>query len=96
MKLKRIGVDLAKNVFQVHGVDSHEQVKLRKQVKRKEMLNCFRQIEPCVVAMEACGGAHYWARELGKLGHEVKLMAPQFVKPYVKSGKNEKNGVRHD
>src|SRR5262249_40610200 len=91
MKLKRIGVDLAKEVFQVHGVDSHEQVKLRKQVKRRDLLNVFRQIEPCLVAMEACGSAHYWARELRKLGHEVKLIAPKFVKPYVKSGKNDAN-----
>lgn len=91
MKLKRIGVDLAKNVFQVHGVDSHEQVKLRKQVKRQQMLHVFRQVEPCVVAMEACGSAHYWAQELKKLGHEVRLIAPQFVKPYVKSGKNDAN-----
>jgi len=91
MKLKRIGVDLAKAVFQLHGVDSHEQVKLRKQVKRGGMLNVFRQMEPCLVAMEACGSAHYWARELRKLGHEVRLIAPQFVKPYVKSGKNDAN-----
>lgn len=91
MKLKRIGVDLAKHVFQLHGVDSHEQVKLKKQVKRQDMLNVFRQIEPCLVAMEACGSAHYWARELRKLGHDVKLIAPQFVKPYVKSGKNDAN-----
>lgn len=91
MKLKRIGVDLAKQVFQVHGVDSHEQVKCRKQLKRSQMLDFFRQLEPCVVAMEACGSAHYWARELGKQGHEVRLIAPQFVKPYVKSGKNDAN-----
>ncbi|MGH8457927.1 MAG: IS110 family transposase [Nevskiales bacterium] len=91
MKLKRIGVDLAKQIFQVHGVDSHEQVKCRKQLKRSQMLDFFRQLEPCLVAMEACGGAHYWARELGKLGHEVRLIAPQFVKPYVKSGKNDAN-----
>src|SRR5687768_13063786 len=91
MKLKRIGVDLAKDVFQIHGVDSHEQVKLRRQVKRHQMLHVFRQVEPCVVAMEACGSAHYWARELKKLGHEVRLIAPQFVKPYVKSGKNDAN-----
>lgn len=92
MKLKRIGVDLAKSVFQVHGVDSHEQVKIRKQLKRSQMLDFFRQIEsPCVVAMEACGGAHYWGRELMKLGHEVRLISPQFVKPYVKSGKNDAN-----
>lgn len=91
MKLKRIGVDLAKQVFQVHGVDSHEQVKCRKQLKRSQMLDFFRQLEPCLVAMEACGSAHYWARELIKLGHEVRLIAPQFVKPYVKSGKNDAN-----
>jgi transposase len=72
-------------------VDSHEQVKLKKQVKRQEMLTVFRQIEPCVVAMEACGSAHYWARELRRLGHEVRLIAAQFVKPYVKSGKNDAN-----
>lgn len=91
MKLKRIGIDLAKSVFQVHGVDSHEQVTLKKRLKRNEMLDCFRQIEPCIIAMEACGSAHYWARELEKLGHQTKLIAPQFVKPYVKSGKNDAN-----
>jgi transposase len=91
MKLKRIGVDLAKQVFQVHGVDSHEQVQCRKQLKRAQMLDFFRKLEPCLVAMEACGGSHYWARELIKLGHQVRLIAPQFVKPYVKSGKNDAN-----
>ena len=92
MKLKRIGVDLAKSVFQVHGVDSHEQVQVRKQLRRSQMLDFFRQVEsPCVVAMEACGSAHYWGRELIKLGHEVRLISPQFVKPYVKSGKNDAN-----
>ena len=58
------------------------------------MLDFFRQLEPCVVAMEACGSAHYWARELGKLGHEVRLIAPQFVKPYVKGGKNDANDAQ--
>ena len=91
MKLKRIGIDLAKQVFQIHGVDSHEQVTCRKQLKRSQMLNFFRQLEPCLVAMEACGSSHYWARELRALGHEVRLIAPQFVKPYVKSGKNDAN-----
>ena len=76
----------------MHGVDSHEQVKVRKQLKRSQMLDFFRQVEsPCVVAMEACGSAHYWGRELIKLGHEVRLISPQFVKPYVKSGKNDAN-----
>uniref|UniRef100_UPI00406D3566 IS110 family transposase n=1 Tax=Azotobacter sp. NL3 TaxID=3083257 RepID=UPI00406D3566 len=91
MKLKRIGVDLAKQVFQIHGVDSHEQAVCRKQLKRSQMLDFFRQLEPCTVAMEACGSSHYWARELRVLGHEVRLIAPQFVKPYVKSGKNDAN-----
>jgi transposase len=76
----------------VHGVDSHERVQVRKQLKRNQMLDFFRQVEsPCVVAMEACGSAHYWGRELIKLGHEVRLIGPQFVKPYVKSGKNDAN-----
>ena len=89
MKLKRIGVDLAKQVFQLHGVDSHEQVKCRRQLKRAQMLEFFRRLEPCLVAMEACGSAHYWARELRQLGHEVRLIAPQFVKPYVKGDKHD-------
>ncbi|RPM91486.1 IS110 family transposase, partial [Pseudomonas aeruginosa] len=71
MKLKRIGVDLAKQVFQVHGVDSHEQVACRKQIKRSGLLDFFRQLEPCRVVMEACGGSHYWAREFRALGHDV-------------------------
>lgn len=91
MKLKRIGIDLAKNVFQVHGVDHHERVRLKKQVKRAALLALFRQIEPALVAMEACAGAHYWGRELARLGHRVVLIAPQFVKPYLKSGKNDAN-----
>src|SRR5690606_36790066 len=91
MKLKRIGVDLAKQVFQVHGVDSHEQVICRKQLKRSGLLDFFRQLEPCLVVMEACGGSHYWAREFQALGHDVRLIAPQFVKPYVKGGKNVAN-----
>lgn len=91
MKLKRIGVDLAKQVFQVHGVDSHEQVACRKQIKRSGLLDFFRQLEPCRVVMEACGGSHYWAREFRALGHDVRLIAPQFVKPYVKGGKNDAN-----
>ena len=82
--------NLAKSVFQVHDVDSHERVLVRKQLKRSQMLDFFRQIEaPCVVAMEACGSSHYWGRELIQLGHEVRLISAQFVKPYVKSGKND-------
>lgn len=91
MKLKRIGVDLAKQVFQLHGVDSHEQVVCRKQVRRSGLLDFFRQLEPCLVVMEACGSAHHWAREFRALGHDVRLIAPQFVKPYVKGNKNDAN-----
>lgn len=91
MNIKRIGLDLAKQVFQVHGVDSHEQPVLRKKLKREQMLAFFRDLPPCLIGMEACSGAHYWARELQKLGHTVKLIAPQFVKPYVKANKNDAN-----
>lgn len=91
MNIKRIGIDLAKYVFQLHGVDSHEQPVLRKKLKRDQMLAFFRNLPPCLIGMEACSSAHYWARELEKLGHTVKLMAPQFVKPYVKSNKNDAN-----
>lgn len=91
MNIKRIGIDLAKQVFQLHGVDNHEKVVLRKQLSRTKMLVYFQSLAPCLIGMEACGSSHYWARELQKLGHTVKLMAPQFVKPYVKSNKNDAN-----
>jgi transposase len=91
MNIKRIGIDLAKQVFQVHGVDGQEKPVLRKQLRRTQMLGFFQKLPPCLIGMEACGSAHYWARELQKLGHTVKLMAPQFVKPYVKSNKNDAN-----
>ena len=74
MNIIRVGVDLAKQVFQVHGVDDHEKVVLRKQFRRAQLLDYFKKLPPCLIGMEACGGAHYWARELQKLGHEVKLM----------------------
>ncbi len=91
MNITRIGIDLAKQVFQVHGVDRSGKVLVRKQLRRAQLLNYFRKLTPCLIGMEACGSSHYWARELGKLGHDVRLMAPQFVKPYVKSGKNDAN-----
>ena len=79
MNIKRIGLDLAKQVFQLHGVDSHEQPVLRKKLKREHMLPYFRDLPACLIGMEACSSAHYWARELQKLGHTVKLMAPKFA-----------------
>lgn len=91
MKIKRIGLDLAKQVFQVHGVDGEDRVVLKRQLRRQQMLAFFSKIEPCLIGMEACGGAHYWGRELMKFGHTVRLMAPQHVKPYVKGNKNDMN-----
>ena len=91
MNVKRIGIDLAKQVFQLHGVDYNEKVVLKKQLTRTKMLTYFQSLPPCLIGMEACGSAHYWARELQQLGHTVKLMAPQFVKPYVKGNKNDSN-----
>ena len=89
MQITAIGIDLAKNVFQVHGVDTAGKTCLRKQVKRDQMANFFANLSPCLIGMEACGSAHFWARKLEALGHTVKLMAPQFVKPYVKTNKND-------
>lgn len=93
MKLMRIGVDLAKNVFQIHGVDSHEKPVWRQRLTRERWLQTmFEKIEPgCEIGMESCGGAHHWARQLEARGFRVKLIAPQFVKPYVKSNKNDAN-----
>lgn len=89
MKTVTIGIDLAKEVFAIHGVDTHGKVILRKQLRRNKMALFFTNLEPCLIGMEACGSAHYWARKLESLGHKVKLMAPQFVKPYVKTNKND-------
>ena len=89
MKITTIGLDVAKNVFQVHGVDAAGEILVRRALRRGQMLVFFGKIEPCLVGMEACGTSHYWARELGRLGHEVKLMPPAYVKPYVKRGKTD-------
>ncbi|MDO9388429.1 MAG: IS110 family transposase, partial [Methylotenera sp.] len=89
MKITTIGIDLAKEMFQIHGVDTHGKAVLRKQLRRSEMAKFFSNLEPCLIGMEACGSAHHWARKLGEYGHTVKLMAPQFVKPYVKTNKND-------
>jgi len=84
MELTTIGIDLAKNVLQVHGADGKGKVVLKKQLKRHQVLAFFANLTPCLVGMEACGSAHYWARKLQTLGHTVKLMAPQYVKAFVK------------
>jgi transposase len=90
-KISVIGLDLAKNVFQVHGVDEGGFPIVKKKLRRKDLLRFFAKAEPCLVGMEACGGAHYWAREISKFGHDVKMMAPAFVKPYLKANKNDAN-----
>lgn len=84
-----IGLDLAKSVFQVHGVDAQGQVVLRRRLTRRQVLKLFEKLPACLVGMEACASSHHWARELTVLGHEVKLMPAQYVKPYVKRGKND-------
>ncbi len=84
-----IGVDLAKNVFQVHGVDVEGGVVFRRQLRRSQVLPFFGKQAPCLVGMEACATAHHWAREIASLGHEVRLMPPRYVKPYVKRNKND-------
>lgn len=89
MKLTTIGIDLAKNVFQVHGADDTGRAVLRKQLKRAQMLPFFARLAPCRIGLEACGSAHYWARKLQGLGHTVQLIAPQYVKPFVKRNKND-------
>lgn len=89
MKITTIGIDLAKEVFQVHGVDKHGKVLLRKRLSRGKVAKFFVKIEPCLIGMEACGSSHHWARKLGEFGHTIKLMSPQFVKTYVKTNKND-------
>src|SRR6478672_4160619 len=92
-ELMRIGVDLAKNVFQVHGVDRREHAVWRKRLQRDRWLQAIAEVAPpdCEIGMESCGGSHHWARQLQARGFRVKLIAPQFVKPYVKSNKNDAN-----
>jgi transposase len=86
-----LGIDLAKNVVCIHGVDVHGNVVIKKRLARQKVLPFVAQLSPCLIGMEASGSAHYWARELSQLGYTVKLMPPQFVKPYVQSQKNDPN-----
>lgn len=89
MQITTIGIDLAKNVFQIHGADQRGKAVLRKQLRRDQVAPLFANLSPCLIGIEACSSAHHWARKLQALGHTVRLMAPQFVKPYVKSNKND-------
>ena len=91
MKVTTIGLDIAKSVFHLYAVNQMGKYVIKKQLKRPQLLQYIARLEPCLIAMEACGGANYWAREIKALGHEVKLIAPQYVKPYVKGNKNDYN-----
>ncbi len=89
MQITTIGLDIAKNVFQVHGIDATEKVVIRKQLRRGQVIKFFEVLVPCLIGMEACATAHHWARELMKLGHQVRLMPAKDVKAYVKRNKND-------
>src|SRR6202142_3980201 len=89
MQITTIGLDIAKNVFQVHGIDAQEKVVGREKLRRGQVIAVLGALPPCLVGMEACATAHYWARELRKLGHEVRLMPAKEVKAYVKRNKND-------
>ncbi len=89
MKITTVGIDLAKNVFQLHSIDEHGKAVVKKQLRRDQMATFFVNLQPCLIGMEACGSEHHWARKLQSFGHTVRLMAPQFVKPYVKTNKND-------
>lgn len=89
MTITTIGLDLAKSVFQAHGVDESGATILVKRLHRKQMLPFFSKLSPCLIGVEACGTAHYWARTLAAMGHEVRLIPPSYVKAYVKRGKSD-------
>jgi transposase len=89
MDITTIGIDLAKSVFQLHGVDAEGKIVLKKKLRRGAVLDLLRDLPPCLIGMEACATSHYWAREIGALGHEVRLIPPAYVKPYVKRQKND-------
>jgi transposase len=89
VEVRTLGIVLAKNVFRLHGVDAKGRSVLTRQLRRRQVLPFLAQLGPCLVGLEACGGAHYFAREMGERGHEVKLMSPRFVRPSVKSNKND-------
>src|SRR4051794_22987800 len=89
MQITTIGLDLAKHVFQVHAVDANEAVVEKRRLRRGQVLGYFAKLAPCRVGLEACATAHFWARELRRLGHEVRLIPPQYVKAYLKRGKND-------
>src|SRR3954467_14086995 len=89
MQMTTIGLDLAKHVFQVHGVEMNGAVVEKRRLRRNQVLAFFAKLPSCLIGMEACATAHFWARELRRLGHEVRLIPPQYVTPYVRRGKND-------
>ena len=89
MNITAVGIDLAKNVLQVHAVNARGTAVLRRQLRREQVTAFFAKLPPCLIGMEACASAHHWGRTLERFGHSVRLMAPQFVKPYVKTNKND-------
>jgi transposase len=89
MQITTIGLDLAKNVFQVHGVDAEGRVVARRKLRRAKGREFFAELRPCLIGMEACGTAHFWAREVIAMGHQVRIMPPSYVKAYVRRGKND-------
>jgi transposase len=91
MKITTVGLDLAKNVFHVVGINEHGKEVKKRMFRRNKLLPFFAQLPSCCVAMEACGGSHYWGRKMQALGHEVKLIPPQYVKPYLRGNKNDYN-----
>ena len=91
MDITTLGIDIAKNVFQLHGVDGTGQTVLTQRITRKKLSEFFAQLPSCLIGIEACGSSNYWARKFISFGHAVKLMSPQFVKPYVKSNKSDRN-----
>ncbi|HEY4832339.1 MAG TPA: IS110 family transposase, partial [Waddliaceae bacterium] len=92
--IKVLGIDLAKNIFQLHGTNVNGKCVLRKRLTREKMIEFVANMKPCIIGIEACMGAHYWSRIFQSLGHTVKIMSPQFVKPYVMSNKNDRNDAR--
>src|SRR4051812_39028026 len=91
MELKRISIDTSKHIFTIHGVDRQEHPVLRREIRRSQFESFFAKLEPTEVALEACAGSHHWGRLLSRLGHRVKLIPPQYVKPFVKRSKNDRN-----
>jgi transposase len=89
MEIRTLGIDLAKSVFQLHGVDEEGVIAVRKKLRRAAVLDFLRTLPPCLIGMEACASSHHWAREIAALGHEVRLIPPAYVKPYVKRQKND-------